>query len=52
LLARQPVQALVWDAWQDKKPHEFASGGLYDAAGHAKPALATLIDLRRDLIGG
>ncbi len=51
LLAKQTVQAIVWEAWQDNQPHELQSAGLHDTAGHAKPALQTLISLRRDLIG-
>jgi hypothetical protein len=51
LLAKHPVQAIVWETWQDNQPHELSSAGLYDTAGHAKPALLTLINQRRDLVG-
>jgi hypothetical protein len=51
IAAKQSVQALAWDAWQDDQPHEFPHAGLLDGKGKPKPALKTLIDLRRDLIG-
>ena len=51
VVAKQSVQALVWDNWQDNQPHEFANTGLLDAKGKAKPALQAMIDLRRDWIG-
>ncbi|HEX5105753.1 MAG TPA: endo-1,4-beta-xylanase, partial [Pirellulaceae bacterium] len=52
MIASKPmVQAIVWDAWQDNAPHEFAQSGLLDAKGKSKPALQTMIDLRRDSIG-
>lgn len=51
VVAKQSVQAVVWDAWQDDLPHELAHSGLLDARGKAKPALKTLIDLRREQIG-
>ena len=51
LLAKQTVQAIVWDPWQDNLPHELQSAGLYDTKGRAKPALETLISLRKELLG-
>jgi hypothetical protein len=48
LVAKQSVQALVWDAWQDNAPHELPASGLYDIAGKPKPALQTLIQVKRD----
>ena len=51
LLAKHPVQAIVWEAWQDNQPHEFSCSGLIDGAGNPKPALQTLIDQRRELLG-
>jgi hypothetical protein len=51
LLAKQPVQAIVWDSWQDNQPHELSCSGLYDAAGRPKPVLKTLIDQKRELLG-
>jgi hypothetical protein len=51
LLAKQTVQAIVWDPWQDNQPHELQSAGLFDTKGKPKPALQTLISLRRELLG-
>jgi len=51
LLAKQQVQAIGWDCWQDNQPHDMASSGLYDADGRAKPALQALIELRREMTG-
>jgi hypothetical protein len=51
VVAKQAVQAVVWDGWQDNVPHEMAQGGLVDGEGKSKLALQTWIDLRRDLIG-
>jgi hypothetical protein len=45
------VQAIAWDCFLDNQPHEMPSSGLYDTHGHPKPALQTLIELRRELIG-
>ena len=51
LLAKQPVQAIAWDSWQDNLPHEMPCGGLIGNDGKPKPALQTLTDLKRDWIG-
>jgi hypothetical protein len=51
LLAKHSVQAIVWDAWQDNQPHELSCSGLNDAGGQPKPALLTLIEQRRELLG-
>jgi hypothetical protein len=51
IVAKQSVQAVVWDNWQDNQPHEFSHSGLLDAKGKPKPALQALIDLRREWIG-
>jgi hypothetical protein len=47
LLAKNSVQAIVWNQWTDTHPHEFAHGGLINAVGKAKPALRALTALRR-----
>jgi hypothetical protein len=49
-LAKQSVQALVWDPWQDNQPHELPNAGLFDTRGRAKPALQTLMELRQELV--
>jgi hypothetical protein len=51
LLAKNSVQAIVWNQWTDTHPHEFAHGGLIDATGKAKPALKTLADLKKKYLG-
>jgi hypothetical protein len=51
LLAKPPVQAIIWDPWTDNQPHELSCAGLIDATGQPKPALAALLNLRRQLLG-
>ena len=51
LLAKQSVQGIVWDGWQDNQPHEMPASGLIDAQGQPKPALQTLAELRRAWLG-
>jgi hypothetical protein len=51
LLAKQNVQAIVFDPWTDNQPHELANAGLCDMGGHAKPVLQTIITARRELLG-
>ena len=46
LLAKQPVQAIIWNQLSDSQPHAFAHGGLLDAYGHAKPILEVIRALR------
>ena len=48
LLAKQPVQAVIWNQLSDAAPHRFAHGGLVDAAGRAKPIVESLLALRRE----
>ena len=51
LIARQPVQAVLWNQMRDDVPHDFPHGGLFDAQGSAKPALEVIIELRKKLLG-
>lgn len=51
LVARQPVQAVLWNQMRDDVPHDFPHGGLFDAQGNAKPALEALIEMRKQLFG-
>jgi hypothetical protein len=51
LLAKHSVQAIVWDSWQDNEPHDLPNSGLHDQTGRAKPALQSLINHRRSLLG-
>ena len=50
LLAKNSVQAIVWNQWTDTLPHEFAHGGLIDLRGRAKPSLKLLVELRRKFL--
>lgn len=47
LLAKPIVQAILWNQLLDNQPHEYAHGGLFDAAGSPKAALASLAAQRR-----
>ncbi len=47
LMSKQSVYAVIWSQWSDAQPHEFAHGGLLDAEGKPKPALAALTSIRR-----
>lgn len=51
LFAKQSVQAIIWDSWQDDRPHEMPASGLCDASGLPKPVLQTLLEMRRAYIG-
>ena len=48
LLAKQPVQAVIWNQLSDGSPHPFAHGGLVDAERHIKPVVEYLHSLRRE----
>ena len=47
LLAKQCVQAIVWNQLHDGTAHAFPHGGLFDAQGHPKPALDVLTEVRK-----
>jgi hypothetical protein len=46
LLAKQPVQGILFNQLLDSQPHEFAHGGLFDAEDRPKPILELLESLR------
>lgn len=48
LLAKQPVQGIIWNQLLDSQPHPFSHGGLFDAQDRAKPILDVLESLRRE----
>jgi hypothetical protein len=50
LVARQPMQAVIWNQWRDDRPHDFPHGGLNDAQGKPKVALEAMIEMRKDLV--
>jgi len=47
LLAKPAVHGVFFNHLSDALPHEFPHSGLFDATGAAKPALASLIVLRK-----
>jgi hypothetical protein len=47
LLARQPVQGIIWNQLLDSRPHAFPHGGLFDAQDHPKPVMEYLQSLRK-----
>ena len=50
LIAKQSVQAIIWNQWRDDRSHDFAHGGLFDGRGVAKPVLASLTRLRKEFL--
>jgi hypothetical protein len=51
LLAKQPVQGIIWNQLLDSRPHPYAHGGLFDAQDHPKPILGLLQALRKKHLG-
>lgn len=51
LLAKQAVQAIIWNQLRDDLPHDYPHGGLFDARRRVKLALQTIVQLRREFIG-
>lgn len=47
LLAKQPVQGIIWNQLLDSQPHALPHGGLFDAQDRAKPILGVFEALRR-----
>ncbi len=50
LLAKQPVQGIIWNQLQDSHPHAFPHGGLYDTANKPKPIVEYLQKFRREYV--
>lgn len=50
LLAKPGVYGVLWNQFEDARPHEFPHAGLVAPEGQAKPALRTLAALRAALI--
>jgi len=46
-LAKRVVHGIFWNQLSDAVPHEFPHGGLFNAEGRPKPALATLASMRK-----
>jgi hypothetical protein len=47
LLAKQPVQGIIFNQLLDSQPHEFPHGGLFDSRDRPKPIVDLLEELRR-----
>jgi Glycosyl hydrolase family 10 len=47
LLAKSPVQVILWNQLTDAAPHHFPHGGLFDAQNKPKPAMAALKKIRQ-----
>jgi hypothetical protein len=47
LLAKQPVQGVIWNQLTDSQPHALAHGGLFDANDRPKPIVELLESLRQ-----
>ena len=47
-LAKQAVQSVLWSQPFDAQPQAFPAGGLFDSQNKPKPALSTLLAIRRE----
>ena len=50
ILAKNPVQLVIWNQLYDGDPHDFPHGGLIAADGSFKPAMQTLQNLRHQYL--
>lgn len=50
LLAKAPVQVILWNQLSDAAPHVYPHGGVFDAADKPKPALESLRKIRQQLL--
>ncbi len=50
LLAKAPVQVILWNQLSDAAPHHYPHGGLFDAQNRPKPALESLRKIRQQLL--
>ena len=50
LLAKSPVQVVLWNQLSDATPHHYPHGGLFDAHDQPKPALESLRKIRQRLL--
>jgi hypothetical protein len=50
LLAKAPVQVMLWNQLSDAVPHHFPHGGLFSADNKPKPALESLRKIRERLV--
>jgi hypothetical protein len=50
LLAKAPVQVILWNQLSDAVPHHYPHGGLFDARNEPQPALESLRKIRQQLL--
>ena len=50
LMAKAPVQVIVWNQLSDASPHHYPHGGVMDAHDQPKPALESLKKIRQQLL--
>jgi hypothetical protein len=50
LLAKSPVQVILWNQLSDAAPHHYPHGGLFDAQDQPKPALESLRKIRQQML--
>ena len=50
LLAKQFVQGVIWDAWDDRLPHELAHAGILGQNGSPRALAQDLVHLRRQFL--
>jgi hypothetical protein len=50
LLAKTPVQVILWNQLSDAAPHYFPHGGLFDGSDQPKPALEALRKIRQQYL--
>jgi hypothetical protein len=50
LLAKSPVQVILWNQLSDATPHHYPHGGIFDAQNKPKPALESLRKIRQQLL--
>jgi len=50
LLAKAPVQVILWNQLSDAAPHHYPHSGLFDAHDEPKPALEALQKIRQQLL--
>jgi len=50
LIARSTVQIVLWNQLNDRVPHEFPNGGLFDHDQKPKPTLELMRDLRKSCL--
>jgi hypothetical protein len=50
LLAKSPVQVILWNQLSDATPHHYPHGGIFDAQNKPKPALESLRKICQQLL--